>query len=827
MDMREWQEKQKKLTGHIESTEGASSLGQHNRQVTDNRAQADSRRHDNNHRHNNRPNNQQRHVGHHVGQRQHQQGGANGDAELFHNPYHFIPAPKGARSGDISRKGFSGGKVEHATHERYLPSDKHHSGRIVCRIETVTPVFIGGQHPDRILGQPLAIPHFELEKKIPAIPATSIRGVIASLAEAASNSALRVLNNDKYSRRAAMNEALKALGMLEKDPCDGRLKLRPLVMPVMNCDDINGTNAYLDPLYAAIFTKAALRVYLYNYQRIPDVNPPQMGRLPETFLGATNPDSYSASKREMWYMQLDPVTPTLGSGKRPLISVNIPHVKTTPGRNGRPDTHQLMGQQSVDKKNQPINEASYKKLLTAQQALYTPGIIRVLGLGTGDERSEHIPNGKTHEMFIPYDPTAPAGKLIELGTALDEFHELAKLRSDLKTIPKAPFTLKGAACRVNDEVKLQEGDLVFFSIDGGSRVTDVAISSIWRRGINGTCHEFFAGISKELLPMNRSRETISIAEQMFGFVSEQEKGSGDLSLAFKSRVRFSNGICSMKPGEEYYLGEQTLKILASPKPPSPSLYFKRKDGSFIPKEGKEVLSKEKGDLPQGRKIYLHHKDAATFKPWISESTLHADQKCRVRPVRDGVSFYFHIDFTNLVDEELQLLCYALAPTKTFMHKIGMGKPIGLGSVRIIPEGLFLIDRIKRYSLEGYQDKYIRYHKIWKLDNPERPAGIYAAEFGSEGENCTSVRERAEQYHPDENIKKAIELLGEYPKYEVHYPRINGGEAEDKLFQWFVANDKGIKDRPNRREISRKASSLKPLDHGSTELPILEAFEWER
>lgn len=223
-------------------------------------------------------------------------------------------------------------------------------------------------------------------------------------------------------------------------------------------------------------------------------------------------------------------------------------------------------------------------------------------------------------------------------------------------------------------------------------------------------------------------------------------------------------------------------------------------------------------------MYLHHCAAASNKPWETASGLvntHPDQKCKISPVRDGVSFYFHVDFINLTDEELRLLCYALAPSSAFMHKIGMGKPIGLGSVKITPEGLFLIDRAIRYSVEGYNNE-CRYHKLWKIDNPERPL-FYTAEFGSTGSKFASVNDLAAKYTPHPDIRKAIELLGQFPKHEVHYPRVSDGNAEDKLFQWFVANDKGSGRGQNK--IPAQKENLQPITMNTEELPCLKRYQW--
>ena len=61
----------------------------------------------------------------------------------------------------------------------------------------------------------------------PAIPASSLRGLISSIVEAASNSSFRVLVNRLYSVRATMEEFLPAIGMIVVQP-GGERTLRPL-----------------------------------------------------------------------------------------------------------------------------------------------------------------------------------------------------------------------------------------------------------------------------------------------------------------------------------------------------------------------------------------------------------------------------------------------------------------------------------------------------------------------------------------------------------------------------------------------------------------------
>ena len=89
--------------------------------------------------------------------------------------------------------------------------------------------------------------------------------------------------------------------------------------------------------------------------------------------------------------------------------------------------------------------------------------------------------------------------------------------------------------------------------------------------------------------------------------------------------------------------------------------------------------------PQGRKTYLHHPTAiaGAAEPWKNaERDFVKDRHVRVRPWAKGSTWRFEIRFDNLNELELGMLLYALNPAEGFRHKIGMGKPLGLGSVKL-------------------------------------------------------------------------------------------------------------------------------------------------
>ncbi len=99
---------------------------------------------------------------------------------------------------------------------------------------------------------------------------------------------------------------------------------------------------------------------------------------------------------------------------------------------------------------------------------------------------------------------------------------------------------------------------------------------------------------------------------------------------------------------------------------------------------------------RGFKQYWHRGSAADANDLRVEGpTEHVDQYTRIRPVRPGVHFQGTIRFENLLPLELGVLLAALELPADCRHRVGMGKPLGMGSVRLDAE-IALFDAGVRY-----------------------------------------------------------------------------------------------------------------------------------
>ncbi|MBL8170422.1 MAG: TIGR03986 family CRISPR-associated RAMP protein [Acidobacteria bacterium] len=100
---------------------------------------------------------------------------------------------------------------------------------------------------------------------------------------------------------------------------------------------------------------------------------------------------------------------------------------------------------------------------------------------------------------------------------------------------------------------------------------------------------------------------------------------------------------------------------------------------------------------RGHKLYWH-KGAVSLNDIQLEKQPKGEVTTQIHPVRAGVQFQFRLRFDNLSDYELGALLWVLRLGADEKHrlKLGMGKPLGMGAVKLAPI-LHLIDRAQRYS----------------------------------------------------------------------------------------------------------------------------------
>ena len=123
--------------------------------------------------------------------------------------------------------------------------------------------------------------------------------------------------------------------------------------------------------------------------------------------------------------------------------------------------------------------------------------------------------------------------------------------------------------------------------------------------------------------------------------------------------------------------------------------------AYISREKSAILNSKNIENDNKKVVVncLYEKLPADEKEELKKYLLWEDSKAQytvIKPIREKVKFKSRIRFENLTKEELGALLFVLDLPKDHSHKIGMGKPLGLGSIEIKP-ALSLIDREERYT----------------------------------------------------------------------------------------------------------------------------------
>lgn len=249
---------------------------------------------------------------------------------------------------------------------------------------------------------------------------------------------------------------------------------------------------------------------------------------------------------------------------------------------------------------------------------------------------------------------------------------------------------------------LEENRPVFFSSPKNDVVAFFGQSPNFRipYSPNGDGH---ASTVLDFLPEAlRNPALIDIADAIFGYV---DRNVEDKSRA--GRIFVSDATTN---AADVWLDPISPKILGGPKPTTFQHYLaqtsaNRKDlNHYASVSGQETVIR-------GHKLYWHKRDINVDQ--IRERDLEKLRKgkkqlTKIRPIKPNVQFAFDIHFENLSAVELGTLLWVVSLSndkaeglgigkagEQYCFSLGMGKPLGMGAVKIDYE-LHLSDRPQRY-----------------------------------------------------------------------------------------------------------------------------------
>lgn len=670
----------------------------------------------------------------------------------FHNPYNFIPAlPRDQIAGELGDRNPTGHGVYH--------SDRW-SGKIFVTLTTVTPLLIPDAASATEVPNTGGHKSYPIRKGIddkPYLPSTSIKGMLRSAYEAITNSRLSVFQ--KHEDRLAYRMAAK-IGALPArvESRGGKLFLR-----IMEETSLMG--------YAA---------KLPRYQQ----------RTRQKDKGeSTTALKYEGSQ----------ILPPHGEAVWVCINNKSTVTRIQKYSNTRPQNGDwrkgwvcVTGANINGKKNERVfieDDGNEQRLVTSEMKSLWSELI-------SNYQNAHVKDleKRQNQRQRPQD---------YLG---DKPGETAWSRHIYNA----------------NESELKEGTLCYVEIDDDDdRITALFPVSISRR-LYAISPEKLLSIS--LHPAENIND-LSPADRVFGWVRQnKDRNNSNPTGAYKGQLRIGQAICQRSDAIENF-GNMgfPLSILGQPQPQQARFYAaKDKIGNpFAEKTNKENAYQDSSQGLRGRKVYPHHKglpenhwETPTEDRTQNHPINNRHQEYR-RPtyIKDGqdktcddqnrsiqawvkpqTEFKFSIDVTNLSNVELGALLWLLSLPDHHYHRLGGGKPLGFGSVRLNI---------------NWQETDLRLGDEWRnfylsladTSNPHQDLEqVLQKQCIQTFKNEANQAYRSPSFEQISFIAAFLQSAkGFDDNLPIHYPRLETNpQCEGKSFEWFVANESMAKKDGGRK-----------------------------
>ena len=246
-----------------------------------------------------------------------------------------------------------------------------------------------------------------------------------------------------------------------------------------------------------------------------------------------------------------------------------------------------------------------------------------------------------------------------------------------------------------------------------------------------------------------NRSCVCPACSLFGMIGKESTGS---------RVRFSDAVMEQELAKSPRV---ILKELSSPKPSYLPFYLRAKDGV----DNADISYDNDAYMLRGRKFYWHNTAKEAYLEPNGERT---ERNASVELVSEKQKFSFSVYYDHLSETELQNLIWVLTLGENDQsgkqcHKIGHGKPIGLGSVKMI------VRSVDERAFENGE------YRVEHKDNPNAKATVKV---------CDDVLKQIQEITRLDACNYSVDYPGVVDKAGVKY---YDGTNEHASHQWFTNN----------------------------------------
>lgn len=698
----------------------------------------------------------------------------------FHNPYNFVPAPpRDVADADLGDGAGPG-------HGRYLPD--RWSGTVHVRLTAVTPLLL----PDAAKAEEAANGHQTHPLRIdeegrPVIAPTSLKGVLRSAFEAVTNSRFGVFvdHDDRLAYRQTTRAGLEMVPARVSD--DGEhVELLP------------GTNRPRAGALARRDVQHAAWLPAYPDHR---ALPYESGGMPDHGDEVVALVRRARHRREFEYWEV-----------RRLARAGTDAAEAL--RAAAPDQVERIVRGWVCRTGRNIGNKHDERVFFdggAGTALrLTDELRRQWKNVVNDYRAAHQKKDIWHRRGAQNQPGAYLGR--EPGKTAWSRH---LYEDDAKSLGG------GSLCyaRLTDH--------------GGS----LDVESLFPVMIG---RELYPASPAELLheslhPAGRP-DSLSPADRVFGWTAPSGEGSYRGHVRVHD-VRLDAGQEPADVVQDFGREGLPLAILSSPKPQQARFYAAAdQHGTPLPPGQRGRQGYRHGEGLRGRKVYLHqaglpegHWDGALRKDTQrAVDGRHPEYRRPREPggkeqrddqnrsvtgwVRPGAMFGATIEVTNLSDVELGALIWLLDLPDGAHHRLGGGKPLGFGSVRVS------LDTERTHLLRGTSIAESYRALEDPAERPSEDASQAVHAFQSAVERVSGVSRFEDAPWVAAFLAAACGPAGNEP---IHYPRARQTRGtgpvpphpEGKAYEWFVENDRIGRDEG-------PAVALPPLTSGAG-LPMLE------
>lgn len=658
----------------------------------------------------------------------------------FLNPYNFV------RPLDVAfeRAAPLLGRCLPPPHDRYVGL----TGRITCRLTATTPLFVSDSEGISVKKED-GKEHFSYrffrspDDKV-AIPGTSLRGAFRSIFEAVTNSCFSVFDGGRFDlREGELPHGLVPARVVEVDK-DG-VKLERL-----DCSSGN-------------FPRG-VRLHRRRREMVPLMKAASVSAYEEQVLDTKENQVFKPSESL--------IDEKLKDGDRVAAVIDLNPV------NNKVYQYFDVLEVTPAKKHRSLKVEAGKEAKVFGYLHITGPNIEKKHLERvffrWDDRTPEAPKWDT----IPKKAQVPVGleTIEEYNDHLSRYWE--RNRRQIERLGEKPWPIDAQVLPhpsyfIQKDRKLRQGDLVYYipqSKLGIPVLRPVLISRLPYKYDR-------AALLPPALHACQEYSQLCPACRTFGWVwepknkEEAEAAGLEKQAAYAGRVRFGMAELCVDGGTF----DATLGILSTPKPTTTRFYLAPKTGNL--RDGRpdhEVGYDNQEQRLRGRKVYRHHGKQLSPQEYESAGGKKSDQNRTVRGVQqEGSVFKFDLSFENLAPLELGALLWTLELEAGMNHRLGYGKPLGFGSVRVEIEGLKLLNTVDCYaSLEANQWVNGLTHKSSFL-----------------GEFKKAMAERFGQaFSQLANVADLKQLMKEPPPLPIHYPRPTRRPSPDgKNYEWFVGN----------------------------------------